>query len=74
MLFYTEDFEFRQMGYSEVKQLEKGDKVVICVAVDIPYRMEFVNAEVLHPLDDKGLLLTTAGLADTCSVYEVTDR
>ena len=50
MNFYTDKFNFRQMEFSEIKQLEVGDKIVICVSNEFPKKMEFVSATVVKPL------------------------
>jgi hypothetical protein len=48
--FYTDEYGFRQMEYTEVKELEVGDKVAVCVCMDIPRKVEFVDAVVIAPM------------------------
>lgn len=76
--FYTNTHSFRRMEYGEIRELEVGDSVTICVYSDIPNKMEFVNATVITPLfwnsdSDSPCweLETTNGFVDTYSIYEV---
>ena len=76
--FYTNTHSFRQMEHSEIRELEAGDSVAICINSDIPNKMEFINATVIRPLfwnSDSDTpcweLETTNGFVDTYSIYEV---
>ena len=78
--FYTNTHGFRQMEYSEVKELEVGDKIAVCAYMDIPKKIEFVNAVVVTPMfwncnaDEKGWEVeTNIGFLDIYSIYEVTE-
>ena len=75
--FYTNTHSFRQMEFTEIKELEVGDKVYIGIE-DIPNKIEFVGATVVQPLfwnSDADVpdweLETTNGYVDIYSVYEV---
>lgn len=78
--FYTNTHSFRRMGFSEVKELEVGDKICICVYMDIPNKAKFINATVVTPLfwnynadEPDWEVETTNGFVDTYSIYEVTE-
>lgn len=77
--FYTNTHSFRRMEFSEIKELEVGDKVAICVYMDIPNRAKFVDATVVQPLfwnsdadEPDWEVETTNGFVDVYSIYEVT--
>ena len=74
--FYTNTHAFRRMEYTEVKELEVGDKVVIGIDMNhgIPKKMEFFNATITKPMYaewDTLVVETDKGLADIYSIYEV---
>ena len=76
--FYTDKYSFRRMEYSEVKELEVGDKIAICTYIDIPNRIEFVNAIVVTPMfwnsdadSPDWEVETNNGFVDIYSIYEV---
>lgn len=78
--FYTNKHSFRRMGFSEIKQLEVGDKICICTYTDIPNKIKFVNATVVRPMFWNNDIYkpdweveTTNGFVDTYSIYEVTE-
>ena len=75
--FYTNTHAFRRMEFTEIKELEVGDKIYIGIA-DIPNKMEFMSATVVQPLfwncdaDEPGWEVeTTNGYVDVYSIYEV---
>ena len=81
MEFYTNNHTFRQMEYSEIKQLEVGEEIVICINNDIPRKMEFVTATVVRPMfwnsdadEPDWEVETTNGFVDVYSIYEVRER
>lgn len=76
--FYADKYGFRQMEYPEVKELEVGDKIAVCVYMDIPKKIEFVDAIVVSPMfwnsnaDEKGWEVeTNIGFVDIHDIYEV---
>lgn len=77
--FYTNTHGFRRMEFSEIKQLEVGDEITICILVDIPNKMEFISATVVQPMfwnsdadEPDWEVETTNGFVDIYSIYEVT--
>ena len=75
--FYTKTHAFRLMEFTEIKELEVGDKVYIGIA-DIPNKIEFVSATVVQPLfwnsdadEPDWEVETTNGYVDIYSIYEV---
>ena len=79
--FYTNTHSFRRMEHNEIKELEVGDSVTICVYSDMSNKIEFVNATVIRPLfwnndadEPCWELETTNGFVDAYSVYEVKER
>ena len=81
MEFYTNNHTFRQMEYSEIKQLEAGEKIAICINNDIPRKMEFVTATVISPMfwnsdadEPDWEVETTNGFVDVYSIYDVKER
>lgn len=78
--FYTDGYGFRQMEYSEVKELEAGDKIAVCAYMEIPKKIEFVDAVVVTPMfwnsnADKPdwEVETNIGFVDIHSIYEVAE-
>lgn len=72
--FYTNTHSFRRMEYSEVKELEVGDKIAICIYMNLPKEAEFVNAVITKPMYaewDALVVETDKGLVDIYSIYEV---
>lgn len=76
--FYTKTHSFRRMEYYEIKQLEVGDKIAICVSMNIPDNIKFVNATVTRPMfwnsdadEPDWEVETTNGFVDIYSIYEV---
>lgn len=77
--FYTNTHGFRRMEFDEVKQLEVGDKIAICINMDIPHRAEFIEATVVTPMfwnsnaDEPDWEVETDNcFTDIYSIYEVT--
>ena len=78
--FYTNTHGFRQMSYSEIKQLEVGDEIAICINWDPPRVAEFIPAKVVRPLfwnsdadEPDWEVETNNGFADVYSIYEVAE-
>lgn len=78
MKIYTNNYSLRQMEYSEIKELEIGDKVAICISNNFPDKMEFVSATVARPLfwnsdadEPDWEIETTNGFVDIYSIYEM---
>ena len=78
--FYTNTHGFRRMEYSEVKELKVGDKIAICVYMDIPNKAKFINATVVRPMfwnsdadEPDWEVETTNGFVDIYSIYDVTE-
>lgn len=76
--FYAGGYSFRRMDFSEVKELEVGDIIHVCINMDFPSKMEFIKATVVRPLfwnsdaDEPGWELETDNcFADAYSIYEV---
>lgn len=76
--FYTNKYSFRRMEYPEVKELEIGDKIAICIYNDVP---KFVCATVVRPMfwnsdadNPDWEVETTNGFVDIYSIYEVTEN
>lgn len=81
MDFYTKDHSFRQMEYSEIKELEIGEKIAICINNNPPKKMEFVEATVVLPMfwnsdadEPNWEVETTNGFVDIYSIYEIKER
>ena len=77
--FYTNTHGFRKMEFSEIKQLEVGDEISICVCYKPPHKAEFIPATVVRPLfwnsdaDEPGWEIETDnGFTDVYSIWEVT--
>ena len=77
--FYVNGHGFRQMEYTEVKELEVGDKIAVCAYMEFPKNIEFVEAVVITPMfwncnADKPdwEVETDIGFVDIHSIYEVT--
>lgn len=81
MDFYTNNYSFRQMELSEIKELETGDKIAICINNNPPSKMEFIDTTIVCPMfwnsdadePDWGVE-TTNGFVDIYSIYEVKER
>lgn len=78
--FYIDGYGFRQMEYPEVKELEVGDKIAVCVYMDIPKKIEFVDAIVVTPMfwncnadEPDWEVETDIGFVDVHSIYEVAE-
>ncbi len=76
--FMTNTHGFRQMEFNEVKELEVGDKIAVCIC-DNPNKMEFINAVVVTPMfwnsdaDEPDWEVETDNcFTDIYSIYEVT--
>ena len=76
--FYTATHSFRRMEYSEIKQLEIGDKIAICIHMDIPNKAKFIEATVVRPMfwnsdaDEPGWEIETDScFTDIYSIYEM---
>lgn len=76
--FYTYKCSFRQMEFSEIKELEVGDKIAICVYMDFPNNATFVNATVVRPMfwnsdadEPDWEVETDNGFVDVYSIYEI---
>lgn len=68
----------RRMEYSEIKELEVGDKIAICISNNPPKSMEFATATVVRPMfwnsdadEPDWEVETTNGFTDVYSIYEV---
>ena len=78
--FCTNTHGFRQMDFSEIKKLEVGDEIAICIKWNPPSVAKFMPAKVVRPLfwnsdaDEPGWEVeTNNGFVDTYSIYEVTE-
>ena len=76
--FYTDKYAFRRMEYAEIKELEVGDKIAICVYMDIPNKVSFIDAVVVRPMfwnsdadEPDWEVETNNGFVDVYSIYEV---
>ena len=70
--FYTNTHSFRRMEYTEVKELEVGDK--IAVGVGTLKEMQFFEAVITMPMHcsyDTLVVNTDKGYIDIYSIYEV---
>ncbi len=74
----TKGYTIRQLSFDEVKNLEKGDKVVICTCFDPPRKMVLEDATVVRPMfwnsdadEPDWEVETTNGFVDPHSFYEV---
>lgn len=79
--FYTNTHSFRRMEFSEIKQLEVGDKIAICIYMNIPNKAEFIDATIVQPLfwnsdadEPDWEVETDNGFVDTYSIYEIKER
>ena len=77
--FYTNTHSFRRMEFSEIKELEVGDKIAVCICNN-PKKMEFINATVVQPMfwnsdaDEPDWEVETDNcFTDIYSIYEVTE-
>lgn len=78
MKFYTNQYSFRQMEYSEIKELEIGEKIAICINNNPQNKMEFIDTTVVRPMfwnndadKPRWVVETTNGLVDIYSIYEI---
>lgn len=78
MRFYTNKFSFRQMERSEIRELEVGDEIAICINNNPPKTMKFIMATVVRPMfwnsdadEPDWEVETTNGFVDLYSIYEV---
>ena len=76
--FTTSEYRFRQMEHSEVKELEAGDKIAVCAYMEIPKKVEFLDAVVITPMfwnfnadEPDWEVETSIGFVDINSIYEV---
>ena len=79
--FYTDTLAFRRLEFSEVKALEVGDEVAICIFMDPPRIARFIGARVVRPMfwnsdadEPDWEIETTNGFVDVYSLYEVKAR
>ena len=77
--FLTDEYGFRQMEYTEVKELEVGDKIAVCILMDIPNKVEFDDAVVIAPMfwncnadEPCWEVETDIGFVEIHDIYEVT--
>ena len=77
--FQTNTHGFRKLSFSEIKELEAGDKIVICTCWNPPKEARFDEATVVRPLfwnsdadEPDWEVETTNGFVDVHSIYEVT--
>jgi hypothetical protein len=68
------------MEYSEIKELEVGDKIVVCSYMNMPLQATFLDAVVITPMfwncnaDEPGWEVeTNIGYVDIYDIYEVTE-
>lgn len=78
--FYTNTHGFRRMEYTEVKELEVGDKIAVYTYMPFSHKMEFVNAVVITPMfwnenadEADWEVETSVGFVDIYDIYEVTE-
>ena len=78
--FQTNTLGFYQMKFNEIKELEVGDEVAICVCMDLPNKAEFVKATVVRTLfwnsdaDESGWEIeTNNGFVSVDSIYGITN-
>lgn len=76
--FRTNTHGFRRMEFSEIKQLEVGDEISICVCYNPPHKAEFISATVVRPLfwnsdadEPDWEIETDNGFSDVYSIWEV---
>lgn len=76
--FYTATHTFRRMEFSEIKQLEPGDEVAVCVYMEFPHTARFIRSTVVTPLfwnsdadTPNWEIETTSCFADIYSIYDV---
>ena len=75
--FCTNTHGFRRMEFNEIKQLEVGDEITICIC-NKPPKMEFIKATVVRPMfwncdaDEPDWEVETDNcFTDIYSIYEV---
>lgn len=76
--FYTNTYSFRRMEYSEIKELEVGDKIYIGILDFYNNKMNFTKATVIRPMfwnsdadEPDWEVETDNGFVDIYTIYEV---
>lgn len=76
--FYTNTHSFRRMEYSEIKELEVGDKIYIGILDFYNNKMNFTKATVIRPMfwnsdadEPDWEVETDNGFVDIYTIYEV---
>lgn len=74
--FYTNTHSFKRMEFPEIKELEVGDNITICIYMAIPNKAEFIDTTVIRPLfwnndadEPCWEVETTNGFVDIYSIY-----
>ena len=77
--FCTNTHGFRRMEFAEIKELEVGDRIAICIYMKTPNDAKFINATVVRPMfwnsdadEPDWEVETNNGFVDTYSIYAVT--
>lgn len=75
--FQTSTLCFRQMEFTEIKELEVGDEIAVCINMDLPNKVEFIRETVVRPLfwnsnadEPDWEIETDNGFVDVYSIYE----
>lgn len=78
--FQTSTLGFYQMDFNEIKELEVGDEIAICIHMDLPNNVEFIKATIVRPLfwnsdadEPDWEIETNNGFIDTHSIYGITN-
>ena len=78
MEFSTNKYYFKMLNEDELKKLKAGDKVTVCVSMNLPESAEFTDTVVVNPAfwnsdsDEPGWEIEAAiGYASIDSVYQV---
>ena len=76
--FQTKTHGFRRLEWSEIRELEAGDKITICTCWDPPNKACFDEAVVIRSVfwnsdakQPEWEIETTNSFVDTYSIYEV---
>ena len=76
--FYTSTHSFRRMEFSEIKELEAGDKIYIGILDFHNNKMDFINATITRPMfwnsdadEPDWEVETDNGFVDVYSIYEI---
>lgn len=76
--FYTNTHSFRRMEYSEIKELEVGDKIYIGILDFYNNKINFTKATVIRPMfwnsdsdEPDWEVETDNGFVDIYTIYEV---